>query len=263
MKPQTQNSQKSSLASIFLHKDVRAAFISIIFVVLGFAVIYLSKRIIDVDSELVIICLLLLPVIIYSICSGRLGEFKVGDVEAKFASLNEQAKDSITSELNSEQVSINEVEMQLVNDDNDLKSVDKTKNVVLTITLGSSYELPACRHYVKSLLSRYINFKFVVFLDEEERFIAYTTSRAILQLLESDRGNEFVEAINNKRKSQLLKCPGVVKERVLVTETNLGALRKMVQKNLEAIVVTEDDDIVAGLVERGHLTSKLLLELAN
>jgi hypothetical protein len=139
MKSSSQNSQKTSLASVFLHRETRAAFTSIIFVALGFVVIYLSKRVIDVDSDLIVICLLLLPIIIYSICSGRLGEIKVGDVEAKFASLNEQAKDSISSELNSEQVSINEVEMQLVNDDNDLKSIDRTKNVVLTITLGSSY----------------------------------------------------------------------------------------------------------------------------
>jgi CBS-domain-containing membrane protein len=131
------------------------------------------------------------------------------------------------------------------------------------MTCSRSYELPACKHYVKTLLSHYINFKFVVFLDEDERFIAYTTSKAILQLLESERGSGFVEAISNNKKTELLKCPGVVKERVLITETNLNALRKMVQKNLEAIVVIEDDGMVAGLVERGHLTSKLLLELAG
>lgn len=264
MKLSSPNFQKTSLASIFLHREVRAALISIIFVILGFLVIYLSKQIINVDSDLIIICLLLLPIIVYSICSGRLGEFKIGDVEAKFASLDEKAKDSITSELNStKQVSINEVEMHLINKENDLKSIDKTKNIVLTITLGNSYELPTCQHYIKSLLSRYINFKFVVFLDEDKRFIAYTTSRAILQLLESDRGNEFVEAINHNKKPKLIKCPGVVKEKVLITETNLDALKKMVQQNLEAIVVIDDDDMVAGLVERGHLTSKLLLELAG
>ncbi|MBD2060511.1 CBS domain-containing protein [Oculatella sp. FACHB-28] len=263
----TKPSDKQSedrLTKLLESKDIKAAITAFIFVLLGFLVVAVSKKVIGTDSDPIVITLLLLPIVMYSICSGRLGEVKVGEVEAKFQSLKDQAKDSISSELKSEQVAINNVQMYIVDDYNNLKDMDdRTENIILTISLGKDYQPITCLKYVKNLLSRYINFKYVVFLDTSGKFIAYTTAKAILQLLESGDAKRFVEAINSNQVYDLIRCPGVVRAKVSIDESNLNALEKMVKENLDAIVVVDEDNMLAGIVEQEHITSKLLLELAK
>lgn len=264
-KPSDKQSEKW-LTKLLESKDIQAAIASSIFVALGFVIVLGATKIIGTDSDLVVVSLLLLPVIMYSICSGRLEQVKMGELEAKFQSFKDQAKDSIESDVdkNSKPVDINQVSTLVLDGTSGSKDRrDHTKNVILTVTLGGNYKVDSCKDHIKYLLSQHINFKYIVFLDGIGEVVASTTVKAILQLLESCKADDFVNAINENKRDELLMCPGVVKARVSIDENNLAALETMVRKNLDAIVVVDKDNMLAGVVEQSHITSKLLLELAK
>ena len=100
------------------------------------------------------------------------------------------------------------------------------------------------------LLSRFRNFKFVVFVNSKRQFVAYMQSWAVKGLLSKPQlGDEFIYTINNGLTQDLFRYPGIVKETIHMKSTNTDALREMTRKNLEALVVTDENNQLGGVVE--------------
>jgi hypothetical protein len=146
-----------------------------------------------------------------------------------------------------------------------VRNIDETKTFTLTVTIGKQgyYQRDLLLDYVKTL-SSYGSFKFVALLDEDMRFVAYVPAWMVRQILEMDAlGSEFVEAVNDGRIQELMRYPGIVTRTLKTNATNTEALAEMLDRNLEALIVTDEDNQLHGVVEKEQLMGKLVLALSR
>ena len=91
-------------------QDRRAIVFAVLFLVLSFGVLWFAKGILEIEGDAVLISLLLTPLLVYLIISGKLEEFRgPGGLEAKFAKV---ASETISAA--SEEVKLSLEEMQVV-----------------------------------------------------------------------------------------------------------------------------------------------------
>jgi CBS domain-containing protein len=243
-----------------------AILVAILFLSLGLLSILVAQRFLMLQGDLIIVFLILLPIIVYAIFSGKLGEFKAAGLEAKFVTV---ARQSV--EIASETIKPSEEDMQIVAKGGirelkiQLQDIDESNPIILTLTLGLEgyYNKSVWLNYMEAL-SQYRNFKFVVILDQEKKFVAYIPSWVMLQILRAEGlGQEFVRVINQGSPRELSRYPGVVTKTISTKTTNLEALKAMTDQNLDALVVIDEEKRLKGVVEREQIVSKLLLGLAQ
>ena len=146
-----------------------------------------------------------------------------------------------------------------------MRDLDESKPIILALALGREgyYNREVWAKYMQAL-SQFRSFKFVVILDQENKFVAYMPDWAILQILRMEAlGDEFVRIINTGNIQELQRYPGVVTSTISTKATNINALREMTTQNLEALVVIDEDRKLKGVVEREQILSKLLLSMAR
>jgi len=250
-----------------IRKDTMAILVSILFLALGFAAVWLLREVLKLEGDAIYVSLLFVPILVYVIVSGRLGELKgPGGLEAKFVNVAEESL-----ELGSEIIesAVGEMEMIAKGGARELRNrigqFDESKPIILTLTLGREgyYHRGMWLQYLEAL-SQYRTFRFVVFLDRDDRFTAYIPSWAVLRILRMEAlGDEFVSIINQGNTGELQRYPGVVTRAVSTQSTNVEALREMTAQNLDALVIIDQDRRVKGVVEREQLLSKLLLAMAG
>ena len=240
--------------------------LSILFLGLGFLSMWLAKIWFGLQGEAVYAVLLLAPLVVYAILSGRLSELKAGGLEAKFATIASQ-----TVEITSETVepSVDEMSVVMKGGVRELRiqfqNLDESHPIILTLILGRSgyYHRDALVDYMEALL-QYRNFRFVVILDQENRFVAYLPSWTMWQILrKGPLGEELVAIINDGRLRDLQAFPGVVTRTITTRTNNLDALRELTSMNLEALVVIDENKHLKGVVLREQVLSKLFLGLSK
>jgi CBS domain-containing protein len=249
-----------------LYREAIAIFVSVFFLSLGVLAVWLSKEFLKLEGDAIFVSLLLVPIIVYMIFSGRLKELRAGGLEAKFVDIAGQSV-----ELASETIEASVSDMEYVKKagarelPRRMRDLDKSKPIILALTLGREgyYDRMVWLRYMEAL-SQFRSFKFVVILDQENRFVAYVPAWAILQILRMDAlGDEFVRIINEGNIQKLRRYPGVVTRTISTKATNTDALREMTAQNLEALVVIDEDRKLKGVVEREQILSKLLLSMAR
>ena len=252
-------------------RELRSLFMSILFLVLGLILLWAARHWINDPNaamgDAVFVSLLVLPILIYAIISGSLTELKgPGGVGATF---NSVATTSITEAIDHEPISVEKNSQVLTKGGvQQLKQIqqrlDENSPIVMTVTFGGGqYTLEALHAYVQALSSSR-NFKFIVFLDQDEHFLAYIPSSAFKNILETlGIGEGFVEVINKGGLHELLSYPGIVQTTITTSSTNAEALRQMVDKNIEALVVTDANNRVEGVAEREQVLSRLILALVK
>jgi CBS domain-containing protein len=240
--------------------------LSIAFLAFGLLTVWVSKTVLKLDSNAVFVSLLLLPIVVYVIVSGRLGELKApGGLEAKFVTAS-----GATVEGVAETIEPSEDDMVVIEKagasalQSRLTNLDESRPIVLKLTLGreGNYDRRIWRDYMEAL-SQYRAFKFVLFLNSDGKFVAYAPSWVILQILRMELGHELVEIINTGAIDRLRLYPGIVTQTISTTASNIEALKEMTIRNVEALVVIDDQRKVRGIVERDQIISKLMLAMAR
>ncbi len=243
-----------------------ALWIAIGSLVLGFIVVWLARTVIESVDSSVLIALILLPLFVYLSASGKLAEFKApGGIEAKFAQAAEESVSpaSETVAYDDPQIIAKEGVRNLI--ERKAKEIDESKPIVMTMSIGgqAQYNPPDVEQYL-SVLSQFRNFKFVLFLDRDENFVAYMPSWALKQLLQvPDLAWEFLDTVNQGQIAQVLRYPGVVKKTISTRSTNAEALREMLEQNIEALVVIDEQRKLRGVVEREQVLSRMMLSLVR
>jgi predicted transcriptional regulator len=64
-------------------------------------------------------------------------------------------------------------------------------------------------------------------------------------------------------RQELFSYPGVVRKTISTASTNAEALREMMVKNLEALVVTDEDNRLKGIAEREQILTKMVLDMTQ
>jgi signal-transduction protein with cAMP-binding, CBS, and nucleotidyltransferase domain len=248
-------------------KDIKAIGISLLFLIIGFAAIWFVKAYIKIEDNALFVSVLLVPILIFSIVSGRLKGFKApGGLEANFI---EAAKESITIAAEKIEPSVNDMQVIAKSAvsalDQKKQEINDSKPIVMTMILGKAdyYDRSAVLDYIE-MLSRFRNFKFIVFLDQNNHFVAYMASWSLEGLLKkTELGNEFINIINGGRVLDLLSFPGVIRKTVSTQSTNAEALQEMTKQNLEALVAVDEAQNLKGVVEREQVLSRMILALTK
>lgn len=250
--------------------ELRPLLMSLVFVglVLLWAARYWMNDPATAMGDAVFVALLVMPILIYAIISGRLTEFRgPGGVGATF---NTVVTASVSETVKQDLVSVDQQGVQMV-DKGDLSRLDKkiqemneVDPVVLTLTLGAGhYTLDALQQYMDAL-SRSRNFKLVVFLTKDRGFLAYMPSWAAKTVLNTpNMGAEFVTVINDGDPDKLFQYPSVVRKALSTRSTHAEALREMIQRNVEALVVTDETNQLKGIAEREQILSRMMLALTE
>lgn len=253
--------------SLVDHKEIRSIGISLFFLILGFAAVWLIKEVAGIEDNAVYVSVLFIPILVYTIVSGRIKELKgPGGLEARFS---EAAGETIKTLSETIEPSVEEMQIMAKEGLGALQrmkpNIDESRPLVMTMVLGKGryYDWGAVTQYM-DFLAQYRNFKFVIFLDDKERFVAYMRSWAFKGLMGLPQlGNEFINVINEGRLQDLYRYPGVEKETISIKSSNAEALRQMTAQNLEALVVIEEDRKPRGVVEREQVVGRMLLTLVK
>jgi CBS domain-containing protein len=233
---------------------------------IGLMVLWLAQYVLDSAESSVLIALIVLPLLVYLATSGKLSEFKgPGGIEAKFAQAAAESVSaaSETVAYDDPQVVAKEGVRTLL--ERKAKEIDESKPIVMTMTIGgqAQYNPQDVEQYM-NVLSQFRNFRFVVFTDDQEAFIAYMPSFALKQLLKvPDLASEFLSSVNQGQIAQVLRYPGVDKKTISTKSTNAEALREMLDKNIDALVIIDDARKLRGVVEREQVLSRMMLSLVR
>jgi predicted transcriptional regulator len=76
-------------------------------------------------------------------------------------------------------------------------------------------------------------------------------------------GAEFVTVINDGDPNKLFQYPSVVRKALSTRSTHAEALREMIQRNVEALVVTDETNQLKGIAEREQILSRMMLALTE
>lgn len=284
------NKAKNFLRKVpgFLKSEVGPWIVPVLFVGLGVGILWtITSWVNDKNTALgdvVLALLLVMPILIYALISGRLTELRgPGGVEVKFTGVAtrpvaETASHDLVS-FNQQQlaVGINEGDKAHLADtlatrlEQRVRGFTEVQPIVLTITIGLGSEKPnntegsghraVLRKYVEQL-ARTRNFALVAFLDTKKDFVAYMPSRTIQnRLLDPGKREELFQVIEDDNREKLLAYPGVVRDKISPNTTNGEALRKMVTSNLDVIVVVDENNRLKGVVEREQVLARMVLAL--
>jgi hypothetical protein len=261
------------MKSASLAKEIIGMVIAIFFLILGFLVAYSVQMMQISMGDAAFIFLLITPLLVYLVLTGRLNVLKgPGGLEASFIAMAQQPAELMVS------TSIDMIPGTVQVIDEGATAITKSSPQELATLEKRLEELPpvvlklflAAQHYQKEhlltylkRLLRYQTFKFVVFLDSKERFVAFIPAWAMQRILEGAEGERFVEIINQGKVSELWDFPGVQKRAISRKADSIQAVKEMTDRNLDAMVLLDEQEHVIGVVEREQVLSKLILAMAQ
>lgn len=230
---------------------------------LSLLIIAVAKSQLEITESATLIALILVPLIVYGVVSGRLTEFKgPGGWSATFKRVSSQAVE-LTGVAIEDTVTVQKMGTQET-----LRQFEQTqagKPVIMTLTLGSqNYNANALRGIIKDA-SQYPEFKFVVFVDQQGNVISYAPVRKFRTELERDqvRSERLVTAINSGIADEVRHFPEMRVETVSRTTSNADALEKMQKLGLDAILASDENGKPIGVVERQHIINQMVMTLAK
>ena len=231
--------------------------------ILSLAMIGVAKSVLGIAESATLIALILVPLIVYGVVSGRLTEFKgPGGLGATFREVASKAVE--LTEVAIEETAI----IEKLGPRETLEQFEKAqagRPVLMTLTLGNpSYDANSVRAVVKGA-SQYPEFKFVVVLDEERRVVCYAPVRRFQAECERDqvRSEALIGAVRSRTVNVVQSFPGMLSDTILRTTSNAEALEKMERLGLNAILAVDDRKQLIGVAERQHIINRMVLALAK
>jgi hypothetical protein len=210
------------------------------------------------------IALLLVPLLVYGIVSGKLREFSgPGGWGAKFqeAAADRVKPTPVTACIQDIQV-VQKGGMQALQQAG--QNLESGKPIALTLQLGKQdYDATALRRYIEVLRIADPEAT-VLFLDQAGGLVAYAEATTILGLLEDqEQSNRLIEAIRGSNIPSLRQLPGFCWQSITKERSNAQALQLMRELNARTVVVVDNDKRPVGVVKRDHIIAELLVELAG
>lgn len=214
------------------------------------------------------IAILLFPVIVYAVMSGRVAEFSgPGGWGAKF-------RDAATSTVETDTIDENVEDLQPVMKGGraQLEAIVQRLNPnlpnALTLRIGRAgyYTAEAIRSYLKALIASGPSTHVIFVSDATGGFIGSAGATQVLAILESDAevANDFVSDVSYGNVDGLRSLGFLVTASLKPGESNTDALKKFLETNVQALVVVSGDGRTPlGVVDKDRLITKLMVKLAG
>jgi hypothetical protein len=212
------------------------------------------------------IALLLTPMIVYGVASGKLQEFSApGGWGAKFREAAQAivTPTALTTPLNDVLQKFDIIEKGGLSELQGLGArLQKDKPIALSFQLGQQrYDADVAIKYIQFLLLTDRNMT-VLILDADRHFVAMTEGQTMLTLLQN-QGQRITGALANNERNYFTTLPGFHTNSIKATDSNAIALEKMRQQNARAIVVVDDQATPTGVVKFDDIVARLLEKLAT
>jgi CBS domain-containing protein len=241
----------------------------LLFVVLGFAGIFVVAKVADVKNGTVLAALLIVPALLYLLLSGQVKDLK-GPAGFEL-SLMEVANQRIP--LSGVEEGVGQLSFELVSSIEEgrketfyerTKDIKEDVPVVLTFRLGTEINPAAAANYAK-LLTQFRRFKYVAILDSQDKLVSYIEERSFRHVIEADPpqyGQWLLNAIQDSDVGTVKAFRGMIPYTVTARASIVETLRKMERIGLNALLVTEEGAI-KGIIERDRLANALLLSMID
>jgi hypothetical protein len=214
------------------------------------------------------IAILLVPLLVYGILSGRLAEFSgPGGWGAKFQAVAEMEIDPTAIVEGAEQLDL--VEKGGFDTLRDFAGrLDRKRPNAVSLEVGRSgyYSAEAIQTYIRTLQSAG-SATYVIFIDHEtKRFIGSANSDQVLALIGSSATRDaFMQELQNPGEGEepFAEFRFLVRESLTPNDTNSAALDKFLASGAQALVVLDDSGQPSGVVDRDRLMTRLMKTLAT
>ena len=241
-------------------------------VVAGIAVLALAialllglKRLVDEVDSGVFIALLLVPIAVYSLLSGKIQELSGGGVSLKFKDFAQASVASIKSGIMDEAQTLQLVTKGPANLQETLAKLKSDLPNALTLSVGKSgYQSQAIIVWLQALIAIAPS-SYVVFIDDAtKKFIGSASTRQVLSILNDDStSKKFMDELEHKSPTPFAGMGFLVTQFLAPCDTNATALQKFAETpSADALVIVSNDGPI-GVVDRNRLVAKLMSKLAS
>jgi CBS domain-containing protein len=245
---------------------------AVVFLLLGFAGIYVVVKVAGEKDGTVLAALLIIPALLYLLLSGRVKDLKgPAGLELTLAEVANRSIPMPDHAHGTRELSFEKIESiakgRTATLDERIKQIPPDTPVVLTFTLGSAIDGHAAANYAKRL-TQLRRFRHVAIVDSQGKLVSYMEERAFRHTMDVDDPSGVTSAmtlVNNIRDKQLGEVkafPGMIHHTVSPRTSIAQALRKMERTHLNAMLVV-DKGVIRGIVERDRLANALLLSLID
>ncbi len=237
---------------------------------IGLAAVAISKdlRIHQTSNDLYYATLILAPILAYAIASGKVKLLKIGGLEAEFQEIANQRIEPSPIEADRILDTEKETMLQLPHKINELKrslihKEQKIVPIILKLYLFENYNTGQLLQYIEVLLSNFEYFKLIFILDKGGQVKAYIQPRHLKITLsynyDNRLGDDFVWALKSGDFRKIIKIPGMITTTIGEQNTNMDALKKMLNEEIEILAVVDEDMTLIGIVEQERLLKKILI----
>ncbi len=241
--------------------------VGIVVLVVAVGVLAAMKRLVGSVDGATFIAVLLIPLIVYAVVSGRVAEFSApGGWGAKFRSAATSQVESSGIIENVEQLqAIEKGGLSQLRSEVEQLNPDLPNALTLRVGLSGYYVADAIVQYLKTLMAVGQS-TYVVFVENETgRFVGSANASQVLALLEAEPTRElFMQELQSGGHGAFEELGILVKESLGPDDSNSLALQKFLDTNADAlVVVSEDGQKPIGIVDRNRLMTKLMVKLAG
>jgi hypothetical protein len=274
--------------------DRDAIILGVLFVLLGFCIALLMKRFAGVQGDLPFVLIVFLPMVIFLILSGKITNLTAGPTGlALTVSLSQSTLPPVTDTSVGRGIAIAgtppseapvcEEPQEFTNQAPYLPPEGDAQLPVATVRGAPVYLkliMGRCQYtmqQVADILTRNTyndEFRFIVLVDRSDRFRAYMDSLTATELFscaeyayeggpcDSWAYPTLIDAINDDSFA-IQNFPGIVSTTIPADATNIAALKEMKRRGLDALVVTNRDGSIKGVLSQEVILSTMMIELAS
>lgn len=258
------------------YRDLTGLVVAVVFCYSAIATIWFTKSYLAITDSATLIALLVVPLLLYGIASGRLTEFSgPGGWGAKFREAARQPVD-----LSLQPVDLNDTELQIVQKTNykDLLqrqragAIHGERPIIMSLTMGQRGQQPVLQRYNRpsfedylGSLTRFPKFKFIVFQDANSQFVGYLPVQTLQGIAKVEIYiGELLSNVNAGNVSDLLAMPGIISRTISPGTSNAEALETMSKLGVDSILVIDQaTQKIKGIAERIEILSHMLLALSG
>ena len=249
-------------------KDMRVVLVVTVLISIGLIVFFVVQAVTQMKFEGLVFGLIIAPLLAYIILvsAGKIEEIGFGGIKAKFGKAATETVKPDFGEIGpsfEDLVAVGQKGIVALEEMLQTYNLGESKPIIVIIKLGRvDYKREETLGFINKLL-QYRSFKFIVFSDSKDRLVTYMPSWAVKQTLSKrELGNEFISIINQDgRQNELLDFPHVIKDTLNIESGNGEALQMMEKLNLNALVVTDSEKLLRGVIEREEILSRMILTL--
>ena len=244
-----------------------------IFVLVAGILLALGRESLHLEDATTFIALLLTPLIVLAIASGKIQEFSApGGWKAKFFQVARAGVESTSLQAQAAGFTENAPDATQVREEA-VKHLVKGECIYLALEPSEGFYTPELTtSIIETLLSLDHDLPIVILRKEDQTFFAVADAGRFLALLEdktpvetTPRGKFLIDKIeaNDLRALQSGIFPELVYETLDEKTSNAEALQKMLKLNLRAMIIVGSDNKPMRIVKRDLIVAQLVEQLAT